>query len=331
MDNDIKEKILIALKKEPKSASTLAKELEFNRVTISKYLEILKAENKITYTDVAQAKLWTLTTNQKPLILVVDDEKHVVKLIKLTLKTRNYQIKEAFSGKEAFTLLKEIQPDLIILDLMMPEISGFQILEELRKEKNPPPVLILSAKGQLHDKVKGFASGALAYLSKPFDPLELDARVKHILRRKEITKISPLTQLPQREQIIRFLREAVFSKTHTFFTSLHIKNSEMFTEQCGYQKMHTFLTTFARMLTEELPPKSFAGYDEYREQFILATNDAQTVNKMRVLLNEVAKYCFSDCSDLLKQFKIENTSLSLGEIENKKIYIDDVLTLLNLG
>lgn len=117
---------------------------------------------------------------KKQKILVVDDEPHIVNLIRLTLSGEKYEVYSAYSGKEALELAKQITPDLIILDLMMPNMDGYQVCEEIRKDKRLAelPIMILSAKSQLVDKFKSINVGADDYVVKPFDPEELLRRVK---------------------------------------------------------------------------------------------------------------------------------------------------------
>ncbi len=117
---------------------------------------------------------------KKNKILVVDDEPHIVNLIRLTLAGDNYEVYSAYSGSEAIKLAKQILPNLIILDLMMPNIDGYQVCEDIRKDNKTAqiPIMILSAKSQLVDKFKSINVGADDYMVKPFDPDELLKRVK---------------------------------------------------------------------------------------------------------------------------------------------------------
>lgn len=115
----------------------------------------------------------------KPKILVVDDEPHIVNLIKLTLG-EEYEFFEAYSGMEALKVLKKHTPDMIILDLMMPNMDGYSVAQEVRKHKDTQhvPIMILSAKSQIVDKFKSINVGADDYMVKPFEPNELIRRVK---------------------------------------------------------------------------------------------------------------------------------------------------------
>ena len=115
-------------------------------------------------------------------ILVVDDDKEIVGAIEIYLKNEGYNIIKAYNGKEALDLVNKNDIHLILLDIMMPEKDGLETLEELRKTKNIP-VILLSAKSEDYDKIGGLNLGADDYITKPFNPLELIARVKSHLRR----------------------------------------------------------------------------------------------------------------------------------------------------
>lgn len=120
-------------------------------------------------------------------ILVVDDDKEIVQLLEIYVKNEGYEPVAAYNGKEALTKLNTT-PDigLVILDLMMPEMDGMEVIKQLRKD-SAIPVLILSAKTADMDKIQGLISGADDYVTKPFNPLEVMARVKSLLRRSEGT------------------------------------------------------------------------------------------------------------------------------------------------
>ncbi len=115
-------------------------------------------------------------------ILVVDDEVLLVKGIKFNLENDGYTVDGAYDGKAAMELFKENRYDLIILDLMLPELDGLTVCRKIREESNVP-VVMLTAKSEGRDKLIGFEYGADDYISKPFDILELKARIRAILRR----------------------------------------------------------------------------------------------------------------------------------------------------
>ena len=115
-------------------------------------------------------------------ILVVDDDREIVGAIEIYLKKEGYNIIKAYNGNEGLEKVKENEIHLIILDIMMPEKDGLETLEELRKDKSIP-VILLSAKSEDYDKIGGLNQGADDYITKPFNPLELIARVNSQIRR----------------------------------------------------------------------------------------------------------------------------------------------------
>lgn len=115
-------------------------------------------------------------------ILVVDDDKEIVNAIEIYLKKEGYKIFKAYNGDEALNIIQKEEIHLIILDIMMPKKDGIETLEEIRKEKTIP-VIMLSAKSEDYDKIEGLNSGADDYITKPFNPLELIARVNSNIRR----------------------------------------------------------------------------------------------------------------------------------------------------
>ena len=120
-------------------------------------------------------------------ILVVDDEKHIVRLVEVNLRRAGYDVLKAYDGKEALEVVKNDQPDMVILDVMMPQMDGFEVLKHLRAnpETTELPVIMLTAKAQDADVFKGWQSGVDSYLTKPFSPMELLTFVKRIFASSE--------------------------------------------------------------------------------------------------------------------------------------------------
>jgi len=117
-------------------------------------------------------------------VLVADDEKNIVQLIKLYLGNEGFRVETAFDGQEALEKARRFKPDLVVLDLMMPKLDGLEVCRRLRKESNVP-VIMLTARTDDVDKVVGLELGADDYVTKPFNPRELVARVKAVLRRTQ--------------------------------------------------------------------------------------------------------------------------------------------------
>jgi two-component system KDP operon response regulator KdpE len=124
-------------------------------------------------------------TNRR--ILVVDDEERMVRFIHLNLEHDGFQVVEAFTGQQAMDRLRETLPDLVLLDVMLPDMDGFEVLQLIR-ENNDVPVIMLTAKGEEEDRVKGLELGADDYVTKPFSPRELVSRARAVLRRTEAAR-----------------------------------------------------------------------------------------------------------------------------------------------
>jgi two-component system KDP operon response regulator KdpE len=122
--------------------------------------------------------------NENHLILVVDDEKRMVRFIRLNLEQDGYQVVSAYNGTEALEQVRTALPNLVLLDVMMPDIDGFEVLKKIR-EASTVPVIMLTAKGEEDDRIRGLELGADDYITKPFSPRELVSRVKAVLRRTE--------------------------------------------------------------------------------------------------------------------------------------------------
>lgn len=115
-------------------------------------------------------------------VLVVDDDKNISEIIGIYLMNAGYEIKKVYNGKQALSVYEEIKPDLVLLDIMLPGMDGVEVLKGIRKN-NSTPVIMLTAKGDTFDKVLALELGADDYIVKPFEPKELLARVKAVMRR----------------------------------------------------------------------------------------------------------------------------------------------------
>ena len=142
-------------------------------------------------------------------ILIVDDEKEIADVVELYLKNENYEVIKCYNGTDALKCVEENTPDMALLDVMLPDIDGFTILQKIR-ETYTFPVIMLTAKTEYMDKINGLTLGADDYIAKPFNPLELIARVKAQLRR--FTKYNEGSK-PQ-EDVIDFAGLVLNRSTH---------------------------------------------------------------------------------------------------------------------
>jgi DNA-binding response OmpR family regulator len=136
------------------------------------------------------AKVPRATQRDGKRILVVDDEPRIIGFIRMNLELEGHQVIEAHSGLEALEAVRTKLPDIVLLDVMMPELDGFETLRMLREFSNIP-VIMLTAKGEENDRVYGLELGADDYITKPFGPRELSSRIKAVLRRASMPSSSP--------------------------------------------------------------------------------------------------------------------------------------------
>jgi DNA-binding response OmpR family regulator len=137
--------------------------------------------------------------SEKTRILIVDDDEHISELISLYLVREGYETKEVHNGKDAVKEFSSFNPRLIMLDIMLPEMDGYEVCKEIRKTSKIP-IIMLTAKGDTFDKVLGLELGADDYIVKPFEPKEMIARVKAVLRRSNCAEAEP----PKNENILKF-------------------------------------------------------------------------------------------------------------------------------
>lgn len=135
-------------------------------------------------------------TFKNRVILVADDEERMARFIRLNLEHDGFQVVEAYRGMQAIQSLRDTLPDLVLLDVMMPDLDGFEVLSLIR-ETSAVPVIMLTAKGEEDDRVRGLELGADDYITKPFSPRELVSRVRAVLRRTDAA-----SGLSSRERII---------------------------------------------------------------------------------------------------------------------------------
>jgi two-component system KDP operon response regulator KdpE len=126
-----------------------------------------------------------MVSPEDKLILVVDDEPRMVRFVRMNLELEGYQVAQAGNGIEALEKVRDELPDLVLLDVMMPDMDGFETLERLR-EISTVPVIMLTVKGDEEDRIRGLELGADDYVTKPFSPRELASRIHAVLRRAEM-------------------------------------------------------------------------------------------------------------------------------------------------
>ncbi len=305
------------------SSSLIAKEIGNNRLTVTKYLEVMKAQNLVQCEEIGPAKIWNLTEKTtKPTILIVDDEINVINLIKLSLMQGNYNLIHATSGKEGLEKVRQFSPNLVILDLMMPEINGYEVCK--RMKENPLTqhihVIILSAKGQLDDKIKGLTYGADDYMTKPFDPMELEARIKLILKYEESEQLlHPITKLPTKAKLMQYIKERASNKEEFTVFNFAVDNFDKYIESFGCKKANELLILISRIMQntkkireEQENEKTFISHT-MDNNFVLVSNSKNVDQEIHDSFKKLLPYVYSEENNLEQKQKIALNIVKLNE------------------
>ncbi|PIU57453.1 MAG: DNA-binding response regulator [Chloroflexi bacterium CG07_land_8_20_14_0_80_51_10] len=187
-------------------------------------------------------------------ILVVDDEPRIVEVISMNLDLEGYRVFGAANGREALKKLTQELPDLVILDVMMPEMDGFETLREIR-QVSTIPIIMLTVKGEEVDKIKGLELGADDYMTKPFSPQELVSRVKAMLRRAEMPTAAPKTEIRVDDDLsIDFSRRRVV-----------VRGKEVHLRPTEYRLLYHLVSNAGHILTHETLLRRVWGH-EYRDE-----------------------------------------------------------------
>lgn len=155
----------------------------------------------------------------KPAILIVEDEKKLSRVLQLELEYEGYQTEIAHDGHEALQLMMDKKWDLVLLDIMLPALSGLEVLRRIRRDDELTPIILLTARDEVHDKVSGLDLGANDYVTKPFQIEELLARIRVHLR-KPLTETTPANQLQVGDLIVDLNRREVTRSDETIDLTL---------------------------------------------------------------------------------------------------------------
>ena len=195
-----------------------------------------------------------MTREQGKTILVVDDEPRIIEAVAMNLELEGYGVSGASNGYEALKKLTKEVPDLVVLDVMMPEMDGFETLRKIR-EVSTVPVVMLTVKGEETDKVKGLDLGADDYVTKPFSQKELVSRIKAVLRRVEMPSPVPKTEIRVDDYLsIDFSRHEIV-----------VRGKEVHLRPTEYRLLYHLVSNAGKVLTHETLLRRVWGY-EYREE-----------------------------------------------------------------
>lgn len=209
-------------------------------------------------------------------ILVVDDEKPISDIIKFNMVKEGYEVVTALDGREALEMFEAERPDILILDLMLPELDGLEVARTIRKTSNVP-IIVLSAKDSEFDKVIGLEIGADDYMTKPFSNRELQARVKAILRRTDLTIENQEAEAAPTEIVIgdlQILTDAFVVKKH---------GEELDLTHREFELLHHLATHIGQVMTREHLLETVWGYDYFGD---VRTVDV-TIRRLREKIEDI--------------------------------------------
>ena len=192
---------------------------------------------------------------KRPRILIVDDEADIRDILKITLGEEDYEVFEAGDGNQALQMVKAKSPDLVILDYKMPYLDGREVCRRLKKDilLRHLPVIMLTGKSDLMDKVEGIDAGADDYIVKPFEPQELLARIRMIIRRTERDlEANPLTRLPGNISIINELQNRIEKKIPFAAGYLDINKFKSYNDKYGFERGDDAIRETARIIIHSI-------------------------------------------------------------------------------
>jgi len=286
----------------------------------------------------------------KPRILIVDDDPDILDVLEISLSEENYEILKAMDGEEALKIIKSKPLDLVLLDYNIPKMNGRQVCMEVKKDilLRHLPVIMVTGKGEVNDKVGGIDAGADDYIVKPFEPKELLARIRMILRRTaRDLEANPLSRLPGNVSILNELSARLENNTKFAICYLDIDKFKSYNDKYGFEHGDEVIRETARILiksTQDLGnPSDFIGHIGGDDFVIVTTPDvvddlckriiAEFEKKSPSFYNETdRKNGYIIGSDRQgKEQKMPLLSISIGVVTNQFRKIEHVAQIGEIG
>lgn len=270
-------------------------------------------------------------------ILVVDDEEHIRKILRFQLEKNGYEVVIAENGEAALKTVRRTMPDLILLDLMMPKIDGFEVCRRLRLDfqTSQIPIIMLTAKSDLPDKIKGLQDGANDYLVKPYSNEELMLRVRNVLEWSQNQKnANPLTGFAGNKAIEKELTRRINGHMPFAFLYIDIDNFKAYNDYYGYQKGDESILFLADIITDAI--NSLGGQEDFvghigGDDFVIVTTPERAEFIGRHIVDEFDKgsLVLMNEEDIRRGYlEIRNR---LGEIKRVPLMSLTIALVLNDG
>ena len=287
---------------------------------------------------------------KKPRILIVDDDADIRDILKLTLSEEDYEVIEAADGMEGLKMAQGKSPDLVILDYKMPYLDGREVCRRLKKDilLRHLPVIMLTGKGDLVDKVKGIDAGADDYIVKPFEPAELLARARMILRRTERDlEANPLTRLPGNISIVNELQNRVEKKAPLAVGYADLDKFKSYNDKYGFEHGDEVIRETARTIITAI--NECGNSDDFighigGDDFVFITTPDKSDKVCQKLITEFEKKVpqFYQPEDVRKGYIIAHDrkgqlqqipflSISIGLVTNESRLITHVAQISEIG
>jgi diguanylate cyclase (GGDEF)-like protein len=214
-------------------------------------------------------------------VLVVDDERNILDIIKFNLEVEGYEVITSMDGEDALKKVRETLPDIILCDIMMPEVDGFEVCRRLKVDgrTNQIPVVMLSARTQAHDKVASIEAGADDFITKPFDFSDLVARIKiNLIRARQKRDVSPLTGLPGSISIEAETKKRLAGQAPFATLYIDIDNFKPFNDIYGFPAGDRAIKILAAIVDEAM--KTHGNMDDFLahgggDDFVVITTPQQ--------------------------------------------------------
>ncbi|MBM3249966.1 MAG: response regulator [Candidatus Omnitrophica bacterium] len=283
-------------------------------------------------------------------ILIVDDDPDIRDVLKLTLSEENYEIFEAADGEEALSIISSKPLDLVLLDYKIPKMDGRQVCRTVKKDLllSHLPIIMVTGKGDINDKVNGIDAGADDYIVKPFEPKELLARIRMILRRTERDlEANPLTRLPGNVSILNELQRRLDANTPFAVCYADLDKFKSYNDKYGFEHGDEVIRETARILiraTQELGnPDDFIGHIGGDDFVVITTPNTVDALCTKIIADfEKTSPTFYTEVDRKRSYilakdrqgkeqKVPLLSVSIGVVTNEARKIDHVAKIGEIG